>query len=171
MLDFTKISQFERKPTDMNMLIKETVSLFCQSASGHPKISIDLPNDAPVLDVDPVLIRHSVFNLLSNAAEANPPGGTITISLYPEIQPSDQLPGWCIAVCDEGPGLTDNVLDKIFTPFFTTRAEGTGLGLPVVQHVAIIHEGHISATNAVGGGALFTLWLPDTGINEGEPDG
>lgn len=162
MLDFTKISGFERKLTDMNHLVEETVSLFRQSAGHHAQLVIDLPREAPTLDVDPVLIRHGLFNLLSNAVEANPPGGTVAVSLYPEAQPSDQFPGWCIAVRDEGPGLQDGVRDKIFAPFFTTRAEGTGLGLPVVQHVAILHEGLITATNAVGGGALFTLWLPDT---------
>lgn len=162
MLEFTKISCFERKPTDMNILVEETVSLFRQSAGNHSQVSIELSPYMPTLDVDPVLIRHGVFNLLSNAAQANPPGGTISVSLYREAQPSDQTPGWCLAVRDEGPGLPDDVLDKIFTPFFTTRAEGTGLGLPIVQHVAILHEGSITATNAEGGGALFALWLPDT---------
>lgn len=162
MLEFTKISCFERKLTDMNMLVEETVSLFHQSDGKHAKVSVMLPDHAPTLDVDPVLIRHSLFNLLSNAAQANPPGGTITVSLDPEVQSPGQLPGWSLSVRDEGPGLSDDVSKKIFTPFFTTRAEGTGLGLPVVQHVAILHEGSINATNAEGGGALFALWLPDT---------
>jgi signal transduction histidine kinase len=51
--------------------------------------------------------------------------------------------------------------EKIFTPFFTTHETGTGLGLPVVQHVAILHEGHVSVSNATSGGAIFALWLPD----------
>ena len=122
----------------------------------------ELPDFAPSLDVDPILIRHAVFNLLTNATQASPPEGTITVSLYPETQQWDNAPGWCIAVSDEGSGLSDKVKDKIFTPFFTTRAEGTGLGLPVVQHVAILHEGRISAANNEGSGALFALWLPVT---------
>jgi signal transduction histidine kinase len=162
MLDFTKLSSFDRKPTDMNGLIQETVSLFRESAGPESKVVSELPEDAPTLDVDPVLIRHALFNLLSNAAQANPPGGTITINLSPRERPRGHSPGWCLSVRDEGPGLPADVLDKIFTPFFTTRAEGTGLGLPVVQHVAILHEGDIAATNAEGGGAHFALWLPDT---------
>jgi signal transduction histidine kinase len=67
-----------------------------------------------------------------------------------------------LSVADQGPGIPADDLDKIFTPFFTTRSEGTGLGLPVVQHVAMLHEGDISAVNCIDGGALFALWLPDT---------
>lgn len=163
MLEFTKISCFDRKPTDMNVLVQETVSLFQESTGNQSAVKIELPQDAPTLDIDPVLVRHAVFNLLSNAAQANPPDGTITVSLRPEAQRQDRAIGWRIEIRDEGPGLSDGLLDKIFTPFFTTRAEGTGLGLPVVQHVAILHEGWITAGNAEGGGALFALYLPDTG--------
>lgn len=162
MLDFTKLSNFDRKPTDLNGLIKETVVLFQGSAGADSKVVSELPEDTLVLDVDPVLIRHALFNLLSNAGQANPPGGTITISLSAGERADGHDPGWRLLVGDEGPGLPADALDKIFTPFFTTRAEGTGLGLPVVQHVAILHEGEISAANAEGGGAQFALWLPDT---------
>jgi len=160
MLDFTKISCFDRKPTDMNMLIDETLSLFRQSAKKQHKVECELPVEALILDVDPVLIRHALFNLLSNAAHESPPDGTLTISLKETREPDDHTLGWCLAVGDQGPGLSDEVKEKMFTPFFTTHAEGTGLGLPVVQHVAILHEGRINATNMEDGGALFALWLP-----------
>ncbi|MBT4933521.1 MAG: histidine kinase [Rhodospirillaceae bacterium] len=87
MLEFTKISSFDRKPTDMNMLIEETVSLFHHSVSPRQKIVCELAEVSPILDVDPVLIRHALFNLLSNAAQVSPAGGKITISLskvYPD---------------------------------------------------------------------------------------
>ncbi len=166
MLEFTKISCFDRKPTDMNTLIDETVTLLHDSVDHPHKIICELPEIAPILDVDPVLIRHALFNLLTNAAQASSPDGTITIGLEPTDQPHDHTPGWRLTVCDQGSGLTEDLIDKIFTPFFTTHAEGTGLGLPVVQHVAILHEGLITASNAKKGGALFALWLPATEINE-----
>ncbi len=159
MLEFTKISCFERKPTNMNLLIEETVALFQQSAGGEQKIVTNLPETSPVLDIDPVLIRHALFNLISNAAQANPDDGTITVSLSAEFQ---SAAGWKITVQDQGDGVPESDLNKIFTPFFTTHDEGTGLGLPVVQHVTILHEGHISVSNPDGGGAVFALWLPDT---------
>jgi signal transduction histidine kinase len=52
-------------------------------------------------------------------------------------------------------------MDKIFLPFFTTRSDGTGLGLPVVQHVALMHGGYVSASNQPGGGTQFAVWLPE----------
>ncbi|MEE8387406.1 MAG: ATP-binding protein [Acidiferrobacterales bacterium] len=166
MLQFTKISCFDSKPTDLNLLVEETIALFQQSLGKPQKVVSELPQDAPILDVDPILIKHAVFNLLSNAAQANPPNGIITVSLYRETHPVDNAPGWCLAVRDEGCGLSDEVKDKMFTPFFTTHTEGTGLGLPVVQHVAILHEGQISAANTETGGALFALWLPVTEMGE-----
>ena len=162
MLGFTKISCFDHKPTDLNRLIQETISLFQESSGIDSKIECDLPGDGPTLDLDPILIRHALFNLLTNAAQANPPDGTINVTLVAEARQQGRAPGWCLSVRDEGPGLADAVQNKIFTPFFTTRAEGTGLGLPVVQHVAILHEGEITGTNAKNGGAYFSLWLPDT---------
>ena len=163
MLVFTKMSSFDRMPTDMNMLIEESISLFKHSMGKRQQVTTGLPGEAPILNVDPILIRHAVFNLLSNAAQASTPGGVITLRLYPEVQAQDRTPGWCLSVQDEGSGLSDDIRDKIFTPFFTTHTEGTGLGLPVVQHVAFLHDGQITATNAEGGGAIFVLWLPDRG--------
>ena len=163
MLVFTKMSSFDRMPTDMNMLIEESISLFKHSMGKRQQVTTGLPGEAPILNVDPILIRHAVFNLLSNAAQASTPGGVITVRLYPEVQAQDRTPGWCLSVQDEGSGLSDDIRDKIFTPFFTTHPEGTGLGLPVVQHVAFLHDGQITATNAEGGGAIFVLWLPDRG--------
>ncbi len=162
MLEFTKLTCFDRKQTDMCVLLNETLALFKQSIGNHTKVVCNFPSESPMLDVDPVLIEHAVFNLLANAAQANPPEGIITLSLQPEFQEIDNVAGWSISVCDQGPGLADDIKEKIFTPFFTTRTEGTGLGLPVVLHVAILHEGEITMTNIEGGGANFALWLPNT---------
>jgi two-component system sensor histidine kinase FlrB len=65
-----------------------------------------------------------------------------------------------ICVSDNGPGIPESDLPKIFLPFYTTKSEGTGLGLAVVQKVALQHAGSIEARNRQGGGAEFLLWLP-----------
>jgi signal transduction histidine kinase len=65
-----------------------------------------------------------------------------------------------ICVADNGPGIPPNDLPKIFLPFYTTKSEGTGLGLAVVQKVALQHAGSIEARNRPDGGAEFLLWLP-----------
>lgn len=110
-----------------------------------------------MLDVDPVLVRHALFNLLHNAAQAAP-GKTITVELAEEVR--DQRPGWRIAVCDQGAGIAPEIADKLFTPFFSTRPGGTGLGLSVARHIAMQHGGALSVQPNPQGGARFILWLP-----------
>jgi signal transduction histidine kinase len=161
MLAFTRVSRSERKPTDLAVLIHDTIDLFQQSTDRHPTISTEPPQSPLTLELDPVLIRHALFNLLANAAQANPPGGEIRVRLQAAIG-ADGRAGWSLQVIDQGPGLSDAVREKLFTPFFTTRPNGTGLGLAVVQHVAALHDGEASGGNQPGGGAVFALWLPGT---------
>lgn len=164
MLEFTKLSCFDHKSTDMNRLIEETISLFEESSSPKAEIKLKLPARSPMLDIDPVLIRHALFNLLSNAAESTPEGGVITVTLAAGARPQGTDAGWNLSVRDQGTGIAEQIVSKIFTPFFTTRSKGTGLGLPVVQHVAILHEGEITVSNMDDGGAFFALWLPDNQV-------
>jgi signal transduction histidine kinase len=165
MLAFTRVSRSERRPTEVTALVRDTIALFQQSTDRHPAVATELP--PPVtLEIDPVLVRHALFNLLANAGQVNPPGGTITVRLQPAAGPHHS-PGWSLVVIDQGPGLTEAVRAKLFTPFFTTRPTGTGLGLAVVQHVAILHEGEVSGENHPGGGAIFALWLPIPQANPG----
>ncbi|MDD5030918.1 MAG: ATP-binding protein, partial [Rhodoferax sp.] len=72
------------------------------------------------------------------------------------------LPGWALTVTDQGRGVAQEARDKVFTPFFTTRKDGTGLGLTVVQHVALLHGGYVTLKSEPGCGTEFALWLPET---------
>jgi len=162
LLTFSAISHSEKKPTDIKGLLSETIALFHQSAESHPPVVTEFPDAEVTLDVDPVLIRHAIFNLLSNAEQADLAGGTITVSLRSETRTEDSAAGWSLSVRDRGVGIADDVLENIFTPFFSTRADGTGLGLSVVQQVANIHNGHVSAANNPDGGAIFAVWLPES---------
>lgn len=168
MLAFTKISRFERKPTEMTDLVAQTIALFQQSTEQHPAVDTELPPSPLMLDVDPVLVRHALFNLLSNAAQVNPPDGRIAVRLRRVPGPA-MRPGWSLEVSDQGPGLSKEVREKLFTPFFTTQPNGTGLGLAVVQHVAMLHDGHASGDNQPGGGAVFALWLPEESTQQDAP--
>lgn len=160
MLAFSKGSSFERMPTPIGPLIDETVLLFRQTETRHLPVEVRLPAAPVVLDVDPILIRHALFNLLLNAAQATPGDDAIVIALEPAGNPDNGAPGWCLSVTDHGTGIAAAAMDKLFVPFFTTRSDGTGLGLPVVQHVALLHDGRVDAANQPGGGARFALWLP-----------
>ena len=160
MLDFTKVSQSERRPTDLGAVIREAVALFRQSGGRHVAVELRLPEGPVVTAADPILLRHALFNLLTNAGQAMGGRGTATVSVGPDSD-DEGRPGWTLTVEDEGPGLSEEVRARLFTPFFTTRAEGTGLGLPVVLHVALMHDGHVEAANRDGRGARFAMWIPD----------
>ena len=160
MLEFSKVSCFESRPTAMGRLIEDTVLMFRQTEARHLPVEIELPDGEPELGVDPILIRHALFNLLLNAAQATPGNEGIAIRLERLDDPASGAPGWALSVIDRGRGIPPEAMDKIFVPFFTTRADGTGLGLPVVQHVALLHDGHVTASNRPDGGAQFTLWFP-----------
>ena len=168
MLAFTRVSRSERRLTDLGVLIQDTIDLFQQSTERQPLITTELPQSPRTLAVDPVLIRHALFNLLANAAQANAPGAEIRVRLQ-TVTGADGRAGWSLQVIDQGPGFSDEVREKLFTPFFTTRPSGTGLGLAVVQHVAALHDGNASGDNRPGGGAVFALWLPTTADPERTP--
>lgn len=161
MLRFSKVSSFESRPTPMAQVIDETVLLFRQTESRQLPVETRLPEQAVVLTVDPILIRHALFNLLINAAQATVGEGAIVIALDQVAHPDSGAPGWLLSVTDHGKGIAPDIMDKIFQPFFTTRSDGTGLGLPVVQHVALLHGGYVSASNQPGGGTQFAIWLPE----------
>lgn len=160
MLRFSKVSSFESKPTPMAQVIEETVLMFRQTESRQLPVEMHWPEHDVVLTVDPILIRHALFNLLMNAAQATLDQGAIDIHLEAAANPDSGAPGWLLTVADRGRGIAPEIMDKIFLPFFTTRSDGTGLGLPVVQHVALLHGGFVSASKRQGGGTQFAVWLP-----------
>jgi signal transduction histidine kinase len=160
MLRFAKVSKFECHSTDLAQVVNETVLMFRQTIRRQIQVELRLPDHPVVLMADPILLRHAFFNLLVNAAQATEGEGSIVISLQAQLHPETGAPGWVLSVRDHGKGIAPEILDKVFTPFFTTRHEGTGLGLPVVQHVALLHQGFVRVQNLPEGGTQFAIWLP-----------
>ena len=161
MLDFTKVSCFDSRPTDLRTVADEALALFNQSTGRRVSVERAMPDASAVAVVDPNLLGHAIFNLLTNAAQATGKGGRVRISLAPAAH-ADGRPGWRFTVEDDGPGISDDAMRRLFTPFFTTRKEGTGLGLAVVQHIVLLHEGEVGAANRPEGGASLAVWLPET---------
>src|SRR5882762_5503137 len=110
---------------------------------------------------DEGLLRQALLNLARNAAEAcaiTEGGGRVVV--HGEIVQSDETEFQRISVFDNGPGIPPNVLPKLFRPFFTTKAKGTGLGLAVVQKIVVQHGGQVEVRNRPEGGAEFIVTLP-----------
>ena len=126
-----------------------------------PAVPVVLAGEFGDVSGDDALLRQAILNLARNAAEAvaeNADGGRVIIR--GEIEKSGPLHGQRIFVSDNGPGIPGETLSKIFMPFFTTKANGTGLGLAVVQKIVVQHGGSVEARNQPQGGAEFLVWLP-----------
>jgi signal transduction histidine kinase len=111
------------------------------------------PTDASAW-FDPEMLHQALVNLIRNAAEAMAEAHTRTLTLAVEADKSAVR----LIVCDTGPGIEDAAVDRIFNPFFTTRATGTGLGLAIVHRIIDAHGGTIGVHNDQG--AVFTITLP-----------
>jgi len=166
MLRINKIPLPELQSTNMNDLAEETVALFQSGGGEAGQIRLEKAPTPILLNVDPILIRNALYNLIHNAiqvASAQP----VIVSLAPDEK--NGKVGCRIAVSDFGPGITAEMADKLFSPFFTTRPGGTGLGLAIAQHIVALHRGRISAENKPDGGAIFTIWLPaETQSDDGQ---
>ena len=156
MLRFTQLARSEPQPVALDALIVETAAFFRQTAGTTPAIACSTLPGA-VVQADPVLLRHALFNLIQNAAQADP-AGRVEVSLA--AVPLGGRAGWEIAVADHGPGIAPETAKSLFTPFFSTRPGGIGLGLSVARHIAVQHGGELRAGANPGGGARFVLWIP-----------
>jgi signal transduction histidine kinase len=129
-------------------------------------IELTVAPDLPPVVADIDQLQQIVLNLAKNALEASRPGGAIRIRIEPswlQVQGSSRsVPGARLQVEDDGCGMSEEVLDRLFDPFFTTRETdgGTGLGLAVVKAIVMEHGGSIVATSTPGRGSRFTVDLP-----------
>lgn len=123
------------------------------------KLSIRRPKPLPQVHADPEQLREALLNILLNACEAMDYSGELEIEehLY-----SDREEGLfaCIRVRDTGPGISEDLLPEIFTPFFSTKEQGTGLGLPIAKGILEEHGGDLKVQSSTAGGTVFIFLLP-----------
>jgi PAS domain S-box-containing protein len=132
-------------------------------ASGH-RVNIEFapPTDPITIPIDPAQIEDAVLNLIINAIEAADGDGQVMIRVA--RSKNDRAEGYedeaIVEVSDNGRGISEEDLTRIFNPFFTSRPGGTGLGLPAVRRIARAHSGSIEVESSLGQGSTFTLHLP-----------
>jgi nitrogen-specific signal transduction histidine kinase len=135
--------------------------VLAEVAEAVPGVSITCEGEFGDVSGDDALLRQALLNLARNAAEAvvgSP--GTGRVIIRGEIEQSGAMQGQRISIADNGPGIPPDALTKIFMPFYTTKTNGTGLGLAVVQKIVVQHGGTIEVRNQPQGGADFIVWLP-----------
>jgi two-component system NtrC family sensor kinase len=144
----------EMQPVDFNRLVSETLRLFeGQLQQAHIALKRDLARDLRPVPVDAEQMTRALRNLILNAIDAMPNGGTLTVR-------TSALDGRIrLEVSDTGQGLTPEECQRLFTPYYTTKTHGTGLGLAIVQSVVSDHGGRISVESEPGKGARFRIDL------------
>jgi two-component system nitrogen regulation sensor histidine kinase NtrY len=154
--DFSKMPKPELERIDAKDVVERVRALYAVGSEEGLKISVETEiDDRPMpLMVDPELLHRALSNLVLNAKDAMPEGGTVTISAHPRGEVVE------LRVADTGQGLTPEECERLFTPYYTTKQHGTGLGLAIVQSVVTDHEGTIAVESREGQGATFVITLP-----------
>lgn len=176
-LNFAREMKIRPAPTEVSALIDQAVEGCCGLLHDS---SVELRRDAaaesrlPMLDIDALLINQALVNLIRNAIEAMEGRGTLTLTAEVDtLGPPTSTPDlnepegpfadrrWIrIVVDDTGPGIPEEIAERIFNPFFTTRHTGTGLGLAIVHRIVDAHGGEIHIGRNPAGGASISLRLP-----------
>jgi two-component system NtrC family sensor kinase len=158
LLNFARQNEVLAQATDVNTLLKETIDeLSIQPIFDRVTVVTELDPELPTIQADPAQLREVFINLVTNAAEAMEDGGSLTVSTTTEEDAMIK-----IAFQDTGCGIPEENLNKIFTPFFTTKpiGKGTGLGLAIVYGIIKMHRGQIYVESEVGIGSTLTVTLP-----------
>ena len=152
--DYSRNIQPTREEADLEALMGDVVSSV--DIPGDVDVSIVLDEGLPDISVDETLMKRLFTNLILNAVQAMPDGGSL--SIRGSLQGDDVV----ISVEDTGVGIREENLDEIFKPLFTSKAKGTGFGLPVCKRIVDAHGGTISVESEEGVGSTFTVKLPVT---------
>ncbi len=153
-LNFAREEKVERKPTDVNELVRSSVSgILGTSQNGEIRVEFSLDERLAQQNVDAGQLRQVFDNIVKNAREAMPNGGTLRVTTEGGGEE------FTVRIADTGPGIPEENLPKMFSPFFTTKkvGKGTGLGLSVCYGIVKMHGGTIQAANNPEGGACFTV--------------
>lgn len=158
LLDFARQRELKTEPTDINSLLDECLCRLEKHSMFQNITVVKELGELPPIAVDAQQLRQVFVNMVSNAVEAMPGGGTLTVTTSVD-QAGRQV---MISIADTGCGIPEENRGKLFTPFFTTktRGKGTGLGLAIAYGIVKMHRGSIDVKSEVGKGTTFTVALP-----------
>jgi signal transduction histidine kinase len=154
-LRFARLRDLPLEECPLAKVVEEMVDFFEPTArAAGIDIKTYLPADAPPVRLHKEMFQQALLNLMLNAEQALPGGGSITLQVGNE-------PGHvCLSVIDTGQGIAPDVLARIFEPFFSTKSAGSGLGLPTTRKIIEAHHGTLDVQSEVGKGTKFTIRLP-----------
>ena len=164
LLDFSRQTELDREPTDINRLIRHTISLVeNQALIKGVSLNFESGEGLPMITLDRNQMQSVLLNIIINALDATDPGGSITVTSGIGVSTSHPGQNGIEILCtDTGCGIPPENLNRLFDPFFTTKdvGQGTGLGLSVSYGIIERHGGTIWVQSKVGKGSTFKVWLP-----------
>ncbi|MGI4755837.1 MAG: sensor histidine kinase [Janthinobacterium lividum] len=167
---FSSLAEFPNvrpRAADLNVVLENTLALFAGRLR-NIKVVQSLQPDLPLALLDPEAIKRALSNLIDNAAEAMQ--SSLLREIHIETRRSEQSPGMLeIVVADTGPGVTDDMRERLFLPYFSTKGRGTGLGLTIAAKIMVDHGGNIRAEKNTPTGTRFILELPLASMSHEAP--
>jgi PAS domain S-box-containing protein len=155
LLDFARPVSAALRPEQIEPIVTEAVDAAAHEALGPLEVERDIDENLPAVPVDGRLLRQAILNIALNAVQAlGTRGGRVTLRLKRDEGAVR------IEIADTGPGISGEHQARVFEPFFTTRASGTGLGLTVVKRIVDVHHGEAALRTSPGAGATFVIRLP-----------
>lgn len=174
-LDFARVRVTRGALVDLGGIARAAASLAAGFPEGGKEVSLqcDIPDEPVLIEGDEDLLHRAVFNIVLNAIQASPDGGTVRVELAEMT--GEQLPrgvlfpdnAIALHVVDEGPGIPSDLRERVFDPFFTTKPGGTGLGLPIVHRAVDAHRGVVLLDSSPRG-TRFSVLLPRSRFAEAE---
>ncbi|MFA6030642.1 MAG: ATP-binding protein [Elusimicrobiota bacterium] len=152
-LTYSRSREMKCEVMSLNHFLDELLSIY--PFPSHIEIVKNLDARDPIVDIDQDEMRQALRNLIGNGVEVMPNGGRVTLTS--EVVDREWVR---VDVSDTGSGIPPDILEKVFAPFFTTKARGTGLGLAVVRKVIDRHQGKVDVESTVGKGTTFKIFLP-----------
>ncbi len=159
-LEFARPPKLSMKQRNVSTIINSVLTLLEYRLEEHNvDIIYNAKSELSDVEVDPDRIKEALVNIIINACEAMENGGRIVIT---EIREHDPIAGDIVSIriVDNGPGIPDSIMDKITSPFFTTKEEGSGLGLSIVARIVKEHNGALSVSSVPGKSTKFIIQLP-----------
>ena len=157
-LEFARAGELSTQEHELNQVLSSILE-FWQPEADRQGIEIrpHLPSDLPAVQIDRRLLRQAIVNLIKNAQQAMPDGGMIELQTY---QKENRV---YLEIIDTGCGMSAESCEKMFQVFFSTKADGNGLGLPTARKIIEAHHGTIHCESELGRGTKFTITLPVPG--------
>jgi len=154
-LRYAHTLHLEAQPCDLHLLVQEVLDFIApQAARQKIEVRTTFTPELPSAQADPKLLKQALLNLVINAEEAMPEGGELI------VQTSTDGTAVQIDITDTGVGIPDHQIGKIFKVYFSTKEDGSGLGLPTTQRILELHGGTIDVESELGKGTHFTVRIP-----------